>query len=274
MTNNNMKKAAVILSITAVLASFSGQAWAAQSSRAVAPAPAAVSDSKNPYYVAGIDDPKEFTAYFAQLQKAVKDNKPEDVAKLIAYPMNWNQDNKQAVIHNKDELIKNYDRIFTDSVQDQLLAQVADKVFVNWKGIMVGEGDLWIGKQNNKLGVIAVNIIKNPYEVAGIKSAAEFERFLIKLQKDVRKGNKAEVAGSMTYPLTVNSKGKTVEIISKRDFMSKYDKIMTASVKKKLLAQKVEADQLFVNWKGVMAGDGVLWMGQTEESIGVFAINQ
>lgn len=274
MTNNNMKKAAVILSITAVLASFSGQAWAAQSSHAVTTAPATASDSKNPYYVAGIDNPKEFTAYFAQLQKAVKDNNPEDVAKLIAYPMNWNQDNKQAVIHNKDEFIKNYEHIFTARVRDQVLAQAADKVFVNWKGIMAGEGDLWIGKQNNKLGVIAVNIINNPYEVAGIKSAAEFEHFLIKLQNDIRKGNKAAVADSMTYPLTVNSKGKTIEIISKRDFMSKYDKIMTASVKKKVLAQKVEADQLFVNWKGVMVGDGALWMGQTGEAIGVFAINQ
>ncbi|RJX40987.1 hypothetical protein D3P09_02930 [Paenibacillus pinisoli] len=274
MNNNNVKKAAVILSITAVLATFSGQAWAAQSSRVVAPAPAALSDSKNPYYVAGIDDPKEFTTYFAQLQKAVKENKPEDAAKLIAYPMNWNQDNKQVVIHNKDEFIQNYDRIFTARVRDQLLAQAEDKVFVNWKGIMAGEGDLWIGKQNNKLGVIAVNIINNPYEVAGIRSAAEFEHFLTKLQNDVRKGNKAAVAGSMTYPLTVNSKDKTVEIISKRDFMSKYDKIMTASVKKKLLAQKVEAVQLFINWKGVMVGEGALWMGQTGEAIGVFAINQ
>ncbi|MFF2887980.1 hypothetical protein [Paenibacillus sp. NPDC057967] len=274
MTNTNMKKAAVIISITAVLASFSGQAWAAQSSHAVAATSVTVSDSKNPYYVAGIDNPAEFTRYFAQLQKAVKDNKPEDVAKLMAYPMNWNHDNKQAVIHNKDEFIKSYDQIFTSRVREQLLAQAADKVFVNWKGIMVGEGDLWIGKQNNKLGVIAVNIINNPYEVAGIKSAAELEYFLTKLQDDVRKGNKFEVAGSMTYPLKVNSKGKTVEITSKRDFISKYDKIMTANVKEKLLTQKIEADQLFVNWKGVMVGDGALWMGQTGEAIGVLAINQ
>ncbi|REK76423.1 hypothetical protein [Paenibacillus paeoniae] len=274
MTNTNIKKAAVILSISAVLASFSGQAWAAQANLTSPATPVTVSDNSNPYYVAGIDSSAEFTTYFAQLQKAVKDNKPQQVADLISYPMNLNKDGKRTVIANKDEFIKNYDHIFTSRVQEQLLAQKADKVFVNWKGIMVGEGDLWIGKLNDKLGVIAVNIINNPYEIAGVKHAAEFEHFLTKLQNDVRKGNKAEVANSMTYPLKVNSKGSTVQIKSQKDFIAKYDKIMTADVKKKLLAQKVEADQLLVNWKGVMVGDGALWIGQTGEKIGVIAINR
>ncbi|BBI33604.1 hypothetical protein [Cohnella abietis] len=272
MTNTSMKKTAMILSLTVALASFSGQAWAEKGTNTATPASVVKSDSNNPYYVAGIDNPVEFTTYFAELQKAVKDNKPEEVADLISYPMNLNKDNKQFVITNKQEFIKKYDRIFTSHVREKLLDQKAEKVFVNWKGIMVGEGDLWIGKVNDKLGVIAVNIINNPYDAAGISSAVEFEHFLSKLQKEVSKGNKSEVANSITYPLKVNNKGKSLEIKSKKDFIAKYDKIMTANVKKKLLAQK--ADKVFVNWKGVMIGDGVLWIGQTKEHIGVFALNQ
>ncbi len=272
MTNISMKKAAIILSASIVLATFSGQAWANQSTTASAPAAIAKADTKNPYYVAGIDNPAEFTTYYAKLQKAVKDNKPEEVAKLISYPMNLNKDNKTYVISNKTEFIKKYDRIFTSRVREQLLAQKADKVFVNWKGIMVGEGDLWIGKQDNKLGVIAVNIIKNPYEAAGIKNAIEFEHFFNKLQKDVSKGNKSEVANSIAFPLKVNHNGKSIEIKNKKEFISKYDKIMTAKIKKKLLAQK--ADKVVINWKGVMVGNGELWIGQIGEQIKVFALNQ
>lgn len=272
MKNTNMKKAAIILSFSIVLTAFSGQAWAEQSTNASTSASVTTSASINPYEVAGIDDPAEFTTYFAKLQKAVKDNKPAEVADLISYPMNLNKDNKKYVIYNKDEFIQKYDRIFTSQVRGQLLAQKVDKLFVNAEGIKVGDGDLWIGKQNNKLGVIAVNVVNNPYEVAGIKNPMVFDHNFSLLQKFVKEGNKSEVANLMVYPLKVNNNGKTTEIKTKKDFVAKYDKIMTAKVKKALLAQKT--DKLFVNWKGVMVGNGEMWIGQFGEQVGVFVINQ
>lgn len=274
MANNSMKKIAMILSFSVVIAAFSGQAWAAQGTKAPASvsASAANADSKkNPYEVAGITDPAAFTAYFAKLQKAVKDNKPAEVAELISYPMNLNKDNKTYKIYSKDEFIKKYDSIFTAHVREALLAQKVDKLFVNYQGVMVGDGDLWIGNTNNKLGVIAVNVINNPYEAAGITNPVVFEHNFALLQKDVKDGKKSEVADLMVYPLKVNSKGKTTEIKTKKDFIAKYDKIMTAKVKKALLAQKV--DKVTVNWKGIMIGSGELWMGQSGEQVGVIAIN-
>lgn len=272
MTNTRMKKAAILLSFSILAAAFSGQAWAEQAAHASPPAHAMSSDSHNPYEVAGIDDPAEFTAYFAKLQTAVKNNKPAEVAALIAYPMNLNKDNKTYVIYSKDELVKKYDRIFTSLVRDKLLAQKADKLFVNYQGVMVGDGELWIGERNNKLGVIAVNITSNPYEVAGISNPAVFEHNFSLLQKYVKEGKKSETANLMVYPLRVNAKGKFIEIKTKKDFIAKYDKILTAKVKKALLAQKL--DKVFVNSKGVMIGNGDLWMGQFGEQVGVFAINQ
>ncbi|MHA6529310.1 hypothetical protein [Paenibacillus sp. BAC0078] len=272
MTNTSMKKAAIILSFSIVITAFSGQAWAEQGTNTSTPASVTSSDSKNPYEVAGINDPAEFTVYFAKLQKAVKDNKPAEVADLIAYPMNLIKDNKKYVIYNKDEFIKKYDRIFTNLVREKLLAQKVDKLFVNYQGIMVGDGDLWIGERNNKLGVITVNVINNPYEVAGIKNPIVFEHNFSLLQKVVKEGKKSEVANLMVYPLKVNNKGKTIEIKTKKDFIAKYDKIMTAKIKKALLAQKV--DKVFVNSKGVMIGNGELWIGQFGEQVGVFVINQ
>ncbi|WP_244169775.1 hypothetical protein [Paenibacillus helianthi] len=272
MTNSSIKKAAMILSFSMVITTFSSQAWAEQGTNTSTPAYVMSSDSKNPYEVAGIDDPAEFTAYFSKLQKAVKDNKPAEVADLISYPMNLNKDNKTYVIYNKEEFIKKYDRIFTSLVRDILLAQKVDKLFVNYQGVMVGDGELWMGVRNNKLGVIAVNITNNPYEIAGIKNPVVFEHNFSLLQKHVKEGKKSEVAHLMVYPLKVNNKGKTIEIKTKKDFIAKYDKIMTAKVKKALLAQKL--DKVFINSKGVMIGNGELWMGQFGEQVGVFAINQ
>ncbi|WP_256700884.1 hypothetical protein [Paenibacillus sp. P46E] len=129
-----------------------------------------------------------------------------------------------------------------------------------------------MGERNHKLGVIAVNITNNPYEIAGIKNPVVFEHNFSLLQKYVKAGKKSDVAHLMLYPLKVNNKGKTIEIKTKKDFIAKYDKIMTAKVKKALLAQKL--DKVFINSKGVMVGNGELWMGQFEEQVGVFAINQ
>lgn len=272
MTNSSMKKAAIILSFSIVTTVFSGPAWAEQGSNTSTPASVTSSDSSNPYEVAGINDPAEFTTYFAKLQKAVKGNKPAEVADLISYPMNLNKDNKKYVIYSKNEFIKKYDRIFTSSVRENLLAQKVDKLFVNYQGIMVGDGDLWMGKPNNKLGVIAVNVTNNPYEVAGIKNPIVFEHNFSLLQKNVKEGKKTEAANLMVYPLKVNHNGKTMQIKTKKDFIAKYDKIITAKVKQALLAQKV--DKVFVNWKGVMVGNGELWMGQVGEQVGVFVINQ
>ncbi|MFF2089781.1 hypothetical protein [Paenibacillus sp. NPDC058174] len=80
------------------------------------------------------------------------------------------------------------------------------------------------------------------------------------------------MADSMAFPLKVNHNGKSIEIKSKKEFIAKYNKIMTPKIKKKLLAQK--ADKVLVNWKGVMVGDGELWIGQTGKHIKVFALNQ
>ncbi|WP_019910337.1 hypothetical protein [Paenibacillus sp. HW567] len=272
MTNTTMKKAAIILSFSILITAFSGQAWAEQGTNTSTSASVSSSASKNPYEVAGINDPAEFTAYFAKLQKAVKDNKPAEVADLISYPMNLNKDNKTYVFYNKAEFIKKYDRIFTALVREKVLAQRVDKLFVNYQGIMVEDGDLWMGKQNNKLGVIAVNVTNNPYEVAGISNPIVFEHNFSLLQKVVTEGKKSEVAKLMVYPLKVNTKGKTIEIKTKKDFIAKYNQIMTAKVKKALLAQKV--DKVFVNWEGVMVGDGELWIGQFGQQVGVFVINQ
>ncbi|MDO3412242.1 hypothetical protein QWJ34_20935 [Saccharibacillus sp. CPCC 101409] len=112
----------------------------------------------------------------------------------------------------------------------------------------------------------------NPYYTAGIDDPAEFHTFFVKLQQAVAKNNKKAVASMVSYPLNVNTGGKTYKFATPARFIAKYDSIMTPEVKK-TLGYAIE-DDLFVNWKGVSVGDGTLWIGKLDGKLGVYGINK
>jgi len=273
-----MKKTAILLALSITAGALTSQVWAepAASSESQSMITTTVQSNQqqeqaNRYVNAGIDDPKVFTTFLAKLQKAVAEDNLNEVATYMSYPLNLIKDGKKTTIYTKEQFVQKYDRIMTSHVQKKLLAQNAEDVFVNENGIMIGEGEMWMSVIDQQLAVYAINAIDNPYEVAGIDNPAEFVDFLSKLQKAVKFNNKKEVANFISFPLHVNHKGKTVQIKSKKQFIEKYNKIMTEQVKKKLLAQK--ADKVFVNWKGIMVGDGEVWITQQEDRIVVYAIN-
>ncbi|MFC3747169.1 hypothetical protein [Paenibacillus sp. GCM10012306] len=210
-----MKKIAFLLGLTVAATALTGPVWADQKagfteafSTKVAAASAVQQSNNNPYYNAGFDDPKEFTTFLAKLQKAVSEDKSKEVAELMSYPLNLNKGGKTFPIYTKEEFVQKYERIMTANVRAKLLAQQPNQAFSNANGIMIGDGELWISKINNRVLVYAVNVIENPYEVAGIDNPFAFTHFLSKLQKDVAANNKAAVADSISYPLRVNTKGK------------------------------------------------------------------
>ncbi|EHS55851.1 hypothetical protein P4H71_14510 [Paenibacillus kribbensis] len=119
------------------------------------------SSSQNPFEVAGIQDPKAFLNTFKALQKAVADNDKEKVANYIFYPLRVNDSEKSLTIPNKKDFIEKYDQIFTDAIREALVNQKTDDLFVNYQGVMVGSGELWLrrGMENPKLfGVFSINL--------------------------------------------------------------------------------------------------------------------
>jgi len=273
-----MKKTAILLALTITTGALTSQVWAEPAASTASQSMTTTTvetnqqqEQANRYVNAGIDDPKIFTTFLGKLQKAVSEDNREEVASYMSYPLNVNKDNKTTIIYSKEQFVQKYDRIMTSHVQKKLLAQKAEDVFVNAKGIMIGGGEMWMSVIDQQLAVYAINAIDNPYEVAGIDNPADFIDFLSKLQKAVMSNNKKEVANFISYPLHVNHKGKTTVIKSKKQFIEKYSKIMTEQVKKKLLAQK--ASQVVANWQGVMVGDGEVWIRPQEDRIVVFAIN-
>ncbi|MFD1461358.1 hypothetical protein ACFQ5D_07880 [Paenibacillus farraposensis] len=123
--------------------------------------PAASNSSQNPFEVAGIQDPKSFLNTFKALQKAVADNDKEKVANYILYPLRVNDSEKSLTIPNKKDFMAKYDQIFTDAIREALVNQKTDDLFVNYQGVMVGSGELWLRRaaDNPKVfGVFSINL--------------------------------------------------------------------------------------------------------------------
>lgn len=95
------------------------------------------------YKVAGIDNGSEFEAAFKQVQELVSKGDKKVVAEYIRYPITVYIDGTKTEIKTEDEFVKNYDKILTGKVKTALMNQKVKETFVNYKGVMVGQGEVW-----------------------------------------------------------------------------------------------------------------------------------
>jgi hypothetical protein len=132
------------------------------SSAAASPSSSGASaQTGNPYEVAGVEDPAAFEKMFSSLQKAVADNNQEEAAKYVLYPLRVNGGKEALTIQDKDDFVAKYDQIFTEEVKKALADQKPREMFVNDKGVMAGDGQIWFGATadaDQTYGMIAVNL--------------------------------------------------------------------------------------------------------------------
>jgi hypothetical protein len=83
-------------------------------------------------------------AILTQLQRAVASHNAPAVAALIHYPIKVNPGKKPFTIKNEKAFIKDYDSIITHDIQDVILKQKYEDLFVNSQGAMIGDGEVWI----------------------------------------------------------------------------------------------------------------------------------
>jgi hypothetical protein len=122
--------------------------------------------------------------------------------------------------------------------------------------------------------VITGTTEENRYSVAGIDNAVEFEETFHLLQDLVSKEDKKAVAEYVAYPIKVMINGTKTELLDEATFIKNYDSIMTKEVIDALLNQK--AEDMFVNYKGVMVGQGEIWFNKiegTKHTYSIYGIN-
>jgi len=119
-----------------------------------------INQAMNRYYVSGIDDAAQFESTFTKLQALVAAGNKEAVADYVLYPLNVYTKGVPTTFQTKEELINRYDSVFTAQVKDAFVRQKVNETFVNYKGVMVGQGEIWF-TQSDELkyyyGIKAIN---------------------------------------------------------------------------------------------------------------------
>ncbi|SFG13721.1 hypothetical protein SAMN05660649_00828 [Desulfotomaculum arcticum] len=112
----------------------------------------------NRYAAAGINDPVGFEQYFYAVQSLINSDDREEVVKYFSYPVTLQIHNQQVTIKNAEEMLKQYDTVFTLNVKKAVAEQKVDNLFVNYMGVMVGNGQLWFGVgEGEKYFILSVN---------------------------------------------------------------------------------------------------------------------
>jgi hypothetical protein len=89
-------------------------------------------------------DCSQAIAFFSEFQTAFRDNDRKKVAGLIEYPLLTSlRRGKRVNTRRAVELLSHYDEIFDGGVRCAILGASAKSVWGNWKGFMIGNGEIW-----------------------------------------------------------------------------------------------------------------------------------
>lgn len=118
-----------------------------------AAAPASAAQAAHPTKTAAVDqaiaanigDPAKFREVLATLQKAVHEHDATAVAALVSYPITTDPKTPAAVtIRTPKDFAAHYDQIITPHIAEVIETQKYEGLFVNYKGAMFGNGEVWM----------------------------------------------------------------------------------------------------------------------------------
>lgn len=106
-------------------------------SLSAADAPAATPPA--PFAVAGLTY-SEASAFLQRLKRAVTDSDANAVGQLTQFPLTVNGKPGPT---NALELAHQFTEIYTERVRTAVLGQTVDGLFANWRGLIIGHGEVW-----------------------------------------------------------------------------------------------------------------------------------
>ena len=91
-----------------------------------------------------LGDHKRYRDVFDRLKQGVASGDKAAVAALVNYPLEVTIEGKKRKIGKASEFVDAWDGMFTADVVQAVAKQEYRDVFVNWQGLMVGDGQVWI----------------------------------------------------------------------------------------------------------------------------------
>lgn len=110
-------------------------------------------------HIANFNTKQEFFDFFKLLQNAAKSKDKTDFLNLVLFPLNTHLIGVKGrvSIKTKKELKKNLSEIFSDNILQVISNQKISTLFCNYQGVMLGNGEVWIGKYKEKIGIKTIN---------------------------------------------------------------------------------------------------------------------
>lgn len=110
-----------------------------------------------------LGDHTKYEAFFHAFQKAVAAHDANAVAALVHYPIGVKVNGKETNIKTPKAFAQYYDGIMSPGITKAVTGQQYDDLFVNYQGIMFGNGQVWINgicqdKECKKFDVKVVTI--------------------------------------------------------------------------------------------------------------------
>jgi len=97
--------------------------------------------------------------FLGDLQHSVAVDDRAHVAEMVRFPISITVERKPVTLRNRDQLLKYYNVAFDAKVRGFIAKQKISGLFCNWRGIMIGRGEIWISTSGrpSRLRIIAIN---------------------------------------------------------------------------------------------------------------------
>lgn len=109
--------------------------------------PAPASDDEqivNDAIDANLGDHAKYESVIKQFQQAVAANDAAAVAGLVDYPISVDINGNDTVINDAETFVARYGEFMTPEISKAIVGTKYEDLFVNYKGVMFGEGQAWI----------------------------------------------------------------------------------------------------------------------------------
>jgi len=107
-------------------------------------AAAAQTDEVNRRIEAVLGPAAPFEQAVKALQAAVAQQDAQKVAAMVSYPIRVMVAGKPVTLHGPAELVRQYPLIVTPDIAAAVTQQKYEELFVNARGVMFGDGQVWI----------------------------------------------------------------------------------------------------------------------------------
>lgn len=108
------------------------------------PAFAASEADVNATIDSSLGDHGRYETTIKAFQQAVTDGNKQDVAAFVRYPIVVTIGGRKRTVTSAAAFVKAYDSIMTPDIVAAVKGQKYEDLFVNYKGIMFGNGEVWI----------------------------------------------------------------------------------------------------------------------------------